>query len=585
VLTHKKSGGNIMAIRSLRKKMRPVIWIITIGFFISMLTVIVSNINMGLKNKRYAFKLNGNKIAIPELEREINNISNQYSQYFTTPIDREEAKILAVDNILTNELLKEIGNDLKVKVSSSEVKTKVGAIEAQISNKEQFKRMLSAQGYSKKTFETSIRNSILVEKTRDKIVKNAKISEEEKISQYEKGKYIEYLGKTYEEAKPLIEKNLKEVNGNKELIKLVEAAKREAELDDIRENYGNILPTVEFEEDGFEITNIDIIKGALYQSFYGVKDYNEAKVKSIASIKDEIKLAKIAMDRGAEKDETLPTMNQIMDLKLQLVDNIKENIVVNDAEVKKFFNENKEVYNVEASVDANIINFVVEPTDLDMEEAKERADKVLKEADAANFSEMAKKYSEGPSAPNGGDLGWFGKGQMIPEFETAAFKGEAGKVYPEVVKSKFGYHIIFVENKDEEKGQVKASHILIKVSSGEETFKKVLGTANTVAEDLKTNKLTFEKASKKAYSKYKTAEYLDIKKDGYIKSLGYEDLLAKKISESNLNEIGVIKTEKGIYVFQKTNEVKFEKADFEKVKDRVVYDYKNQKLMEEMKKL
>ncbi|MEI6857280.1 peptidylprolyl isomerase [Psychrilyobacter sp.] len=574
-----------MAIRSLRKKMKPVIWVITIGFFISMLTVIVSNISMGLKNKRYAFKVSGNKIAITELERDINNISNQYGQYFITPMDREEAKILAVDNILTNEILKKIGADFKVKVSSSEVKVKIDAIKTQIPDKEQFKRMLSAQGYTKKSFEQSIRDSILVEKTRAKIVEKTEILEEEKISQYEKGRYSEYLGKTYEEAKSLIEKSLKEVNGNKELIKLVEVDKKEVKLDDIRENYGNIRPTVEFEKDGFEITNMDIIKGVLYQSFYGVKDYNEAKTKSIASIKNEIKLAKIAMDRGAKKDETLPTMNQIMDLKLQLVDNIKESIIADDAEIKNFFNENKEIYNIEASVDANIINFVVEPTDLDMEDAKERADKVLKEVDAVNFSEMAKKYSEGPSASNGGDLGWFGKGQMIPEFETAAFKGEEGKVYPEVVKSKFGYHIIFIENKNEEKSQVKASHILIKVSSGEKTFKKVMGTAKTVAEELKTNKFNFEKASKKAYSKYKTSEYLNIKKDGYIKSLGYDDLLANKIFESNPSEINVIKSKKGIYIFQKTKEVKFEEANFEKVKDRIVYDYKNQKLMEEMKKL
>ncbi|MGB6128517.1 MAG: peptidylprolyl isomerase [Psychrilyobacter sp.] len=574
-----------MAIRSLRKKMKPVIWMITIGFFISMLTVIVSNISMGLKNKRYAFKVNGEKIAITELERGINNITNQYSQYFTIPMDREESKILAVDNILTNEILKEIGDDLKVKVSSSEIKVKISAIETQIPDKAQFKRMLSAQGYTKKSFELSIKDSILIEKTRDKIIEKTKITENEKVTQYEKDKYREYLGKTYEEAKLLVEKKLKEVNGNKELIRLIETAKKAAEVDDIRENYGNITPTIEFEEDGFKITNIDVIKGALYQSFYGVKDYNEAKVKSIANIKDEIKLAKVALDRGAKKDETLPAMNQIMDLKLQLVDNIKGNIVASDVEIKKFFNENKDNYNVEASADANIINFVVNPTDLDIEEAKERATKVLKEVDASNFSEMAKKYSEGPSAPNGGDLGWFGKGQMIPEFETAAFKCEVGSVYPEVVKSKFGYHIIFVENKNEGKGEVKASHILIKVTSGEETFKKVTETAKTVSEELKTNKIKFEDASKKSYSKHKVSEYLDIKKDGYIKLLGYDDLLAKKIFESNLDEISVIKTEKGIYVFQKTKEIKFEKANFGKVKDRVIYDYKNQKLMEEMKKL
>ena len=169
-----------MAIRNLRKKMKPVIWMITIGFFISMLTVIVSNISMGLKNKQYAFKLNGNKIAISELERGINNVSNQYGQYFTTPIDREDSKMLAVENIINNEILKEIGKDLKVKVSSSDIEVKIGAIETQIPDKDQFKRMLSAQGYTTKTFKKSIKASILVEKTREKIIEKTKVTEEEK---------------------------------------------------------------------------------------------------------------------------------------------------------------------------------------------------------------------------------------------------------------------------------------------------------------------------------------------------------------------------------------------------------------------
>ena len=436
-----------MAIRSLRKKMRPVIWFIVVAFFITAAAGALNSIKQIVNNKQYAFKLNGNKIEITQLERGINNISNQYSEYFTATMDREDAKIMAVDSILTNEILKEIGKDLKVKVSGSEVDVKMDAIEAQIPDKDQFKRMLAAQGYTKKSFENSIKDSILVEKTRDKIVENTKVSEEETVAQYEKDKYSEYLGKTYDEAKPLIEKKLKEENGEKELIKLIEAGKKIAKIDDIRENYGNVLPTLEFEENGFNITNVDVVKGSLYQSFYGVKDYNEAKVKSGNKIKEEIKVAKIALERGAEKDETLPTMNQIMDLKLQLADKIKENITINDSEIKKFFNENKEAYDVEASVDANIINFVVNPTDLDTEEAKEKANKILGEVNASNFYDMAKKYSEGPSASKGGDLGWFGKGQMIPEFETAAFKCEVGKVYSKVVKSKFGYHIIYVENK------------------------------------------------------------------------------------------------------------------------------------------
>ena len=70
-----------------------------------------------------------------------------------------------------------------------------------------------------------------------------------------------------------------------------------------------------------------------------------------------------------------------------------------------------------------------------------------------------------------------------------------------------------------------------------------------------------------------------------MKLIGYDDALAKKMFESDLNKLEVVKTEKGIYIFEKTKEIKFEKANFEKVKDRVVYDYKNQKMMEEMRKL
>ena len=105
-----------MAIRSLRKKMRPVIWFIVVAFFITAAAGALNSIKQIVNNKQYAFKLNGNKIEITQLERGINNISNQYSEYFTATMDREDAKIMAVDSILTNEILKEIGKDLKVKV-------------------------------------------------------------------------------------------------------------------------------------------------------------------------------------------------------------------------------------------------------------------------------------------------------------------------------------------------------------------------------------------------------------------------------------------------------------------------------------
>jgi|SRR5688572_22525124 len=84
----------------------------------------------------------------------------------------------------------------------------------------------------------------------------------------------------------------------------------------------------------------------------------------------------------------------------------------------------------------------------------------------ADFAELAKANSADPgSGPNGGDLGWFEKGVMVPEFETAAFALEVGQT-SDIVKTQFGYHIIRTDEveKDKKTGEVlkvKASHILI----------------------------------------------------------------------------------------------------------------------------
>ena len=66
-------------------------------------------------------------------------------------------------------------------------------------------------------------------------------------------------------------------------------------------------------------------------------------------------------------------------------------------------------------------------------------------ADGADFATLAETYSEDPgSAANGGDLGFFSKGMMVPEFEAAAFALEPGSV-SEPVKTQFGYHLIKVD--------------------------------------------------------------------------------------------------------------------------------------------
>ncbi len=77
---------------------------------------------------------------------------------------------------------------------------------------------------------------------------------------------------------------------------------------------------------------------------------------------------------------------------------------------------------------------------------EDEAKALIKELNGgADFASLAKKKSTGPSGPNGGDLGYFGKGQMVPEFEQAAFALDKGKVTTTPVQTQFGWHVIKVE--------------------------------------------------------------------------------------------------------------------------------------------
>ena len=121
-----------------------------------------------------------------------------------------------------------------------------------------------------------------------------------------------------------------------------------------------------------------------------------------------------------------------------------DNIKISNKELKDYYNKNKQEFMQKESVHARHI--LVKSED----EAKKIIDqlkglkgKALKD----KFISLAKEKSTGPSGPNGGDLGYFAKGQMVPPFEKAAFGMEVGSVTKKPVKTQFGYHIIYVEDK------------------------------------------------------------------------------------------------------------------------------------------
>jgi len=124
----------------------------------------------------------------------------------------------------------------------------------------------------------------------------------------------------------------------------------------------------------------------------------------------------------------------------KLLDSIK----ISEKELKDYYNKNKEEFNEKESVHArHILVKTEDEAKKIIAQLKSLSGEKLKE----KFIELAKKESTGPSGPKGGDLGYFSKGQMVPAFNDKVFSMKKGEVTLQPVKTQFGYHVIYVEDK------------------------------------------------------------------------------------------------------------------------------------------
>jgi parvulin-like peptidyl-prolyl isomerase len=183
--------------------------------------------------------------------------------------------------------------------------------------------------------------------------------------------------------------------------------------------------------------------------------YQQAQKEKVKIHNDEINLEidkiKDNFSSPEEFDEALKANNITLaqlkdDIKRQLMINsileeTKNQISITDDELLEYYNENKESLFEPEQVHARHI----------LVETAEKANNLLLQLKEGltDFAELAKEKSIGPSAPNGGDLGFFARGQMVKEFEEAAFSLKPGKISG-VVQTQFGYHIIKCEEKKEE---------------------------------------------------------------------------------------------------------------------------------------
>lgn len=150
-----------------------------------------------------------------------------------------------------------------------------------------------------------------------------------------------------------------------------------------------------------------------------------------------------AKEKGLDKSEDyINELEKVSEnlLKQYAVRELLNKVVVNDEEASEYYNTHKDQFKAEESVKASHI----------LVDTIESANEILEEIKGGlSFEEAAEKHSKCPSKERGGDLGSFTKGKMVPEFETAAFEMNIGDL-SEPVKTQFGYHIIKVDDKQEE---------------------------------------------------------------------------------------------------------------------------------------
>lgn len=195
---------------------------------------------------------------------------------------------------------------------------------------------------------------------------------------------------------------------------------------------------------------------------------------------------KALKDNGITAQELKDLLRRDTIISTYVEKQISSKITITAEQAKKFYDENLDRYfKKPEAIKASHILVGVDPkaSAEDKEKAKKKADDLLKQIKGgADFAELAKKESTCPSGKNGGDLGEFGRGQMVKPFEDAAFGLKQGEVSG-VVETQFGYHIIKLTGKTEG-GAVPFDQVKGKIEEalkGQEVQKQVLARV----EDLK----------------------------------------------------------------------------------------------------
>ena len=338
-----------MAIRKFRSKMKPIVIVITLAFALSSLIAAYYSMSSQLAMKNYAFKVNGEKVDMVNIARTKNMIAANLQNRG----DEKVLETLAVDQAIEDELVQQMADVLKIKVSDKDVKREYEAVESNIKDKEQFKRMLQAQGYTKASFKKEIERSLKRMRVLESFVENADVSDEEVAKLYNENRYSMFGGADFDTVKDTLKQSMKQEEGNKEFYKELQALKKNMKIDDAREQFVGMEEKVQTVKDGVEFTNVDYSKIYVQLLAKGVKP-EEADAQTEAYMENQAKLLKAAAEYNVDVDNALPVLARVEDAYEKMVEKAREQVKYTDKDLQTYFNANRSNYDIYPSADSYI---------------------------------------------------------------------------------------------------------------------------------------------------------------------------------------------------------------------------------------
>ena len=245
-------------------------------------------------------------------------------------------------------------------------------------------------------------------------------------------------------------------------------------------------------------------------------------------------------------------------------------VTADDASLADYYGTHQKDFHQPEAILASFVTFQKTPSAQDEVNVGAEIDRIRVEAvKGGDFAELAQEYSEDPgSARNGGDLGFFGRGQMVKAFEDTAFSLPPGSL-SQPFRTQFGWHILKVEEK---KGagdslKVKARHILLKIEPGRDT----LDSLGIAAEDF------IETARSAGFSSTASDKNLQVSDTGFITAGAFFPLLGNKTSglvnaflEANPGAVSpTFESDRGIYVFTLTKKRPAGTRPLDEVKNQI----------------